>query len=142
MPYQQHSIFVFTVQYFTLYCICIFCRTERLPRHGGRERVLTAEQETIVNMVLENNAITIKQIQSIVLAYFLLFVLCKSSSCVCCDVQATALLEKKYILYKMIFYNRCKCTVTLNMKRHNPPYWCFPIHSSFFPFSTSVFNRC
>ncbi|KAJ8332377.1 hypothetical protein SKAU_G00425500, partial [Synaphobranchus kaupii] len=43
-------------------------RTERLPRRGGRERVFTAEQETaIVNMVLENNAITITQIQSAII---------------------------------------------------------------------------
>ena len=80
------------LEYFTLYCICIFCRTERLPRRGGRERVLTAEQETaIVNMVLENNAITIKQIQSVVDCTGLFSIVCSvqiiyTSSCVCCDV--------------------------------------------------------
>ncbi|XP_035857020.1 uncharacterized protein LOC118495027 [Sander lucioperca] len=39
-------------------------RTERLPTQGGRERLLSPEQETeIINMVLENNAITLRQIQ-------------------------------------------------------------------------------
>ena len=58
------SIVFLYLEYFILYCICIFCRTERLPRRGGRDRVLSAEQETaIVNMVLENNAITFKKIQ-------------------------------------------------------------------------------
>ncbi|KAF0026011.1 hypothetical protein F2P81_020748 [Scophthalmus maximus] len=38
--------------------------TERLPTQGGRERLLSPEQETeIMNMVLENNAITLRQIQ-------------------------------------------------------------------------------
>ncbi len=42
----------------------MFGRTERLPTQGGRERVLSPEQETeIMNMVLENNAITLRQIQ-------------------------------------------------------------------------------
>ena len=56
------------LEYFTLYCICIFCRTERLPRRGGWERLFTAEHETaIVNMVLANNALTIKQIKSAII---------------------------------------------------------------------------
>ncbi|XP_038160244.1 uncharacterized protein LOC119796019 [Cyprinodon tularosa] len=39
-------------------------RTERLPTRGGRGRLLSPEQETeIMNMVLENNAITLRQIQ-------------------------------------------------------------------------------
>lgn len=42
----------------------MFGRTERLPTQGGREQVLSPEQETeIMNMVLENNAITLRQIQ-------------------------------------------------------------------------------
>ncbi len=42
----------------------MFGRTERLPTQGGREHVLSPEQETeIMNMVLENNAITLRQIQ-------------------------------------------------------------------------------
>ncbi|KAL7374465.1 hypothetical protein ABVT39_013502 [Epinephelus coioides] len=37
---------------------------ERLPPAGGSARLFTAQQDTaIVNMVLENNAITLKQIQ-------------------------------------------------------------------------------
>lgn len=48
----MYSYFVFTVFYY------LFGRTERLPTQGGRE------QETeIMNMVLENNAITLRQIQ-------------------------------------------------------------------------------
>ncbi|XP_063078682.1 uncharacterized protein LOC134468737 [Engraulis encrasicolus] len=39
-------------------------RTERLPVGGGRERLLSPEQETeIVNMVLQNNAITLRQLR-------------------------------------------------------------------------------
>lgn len=42
----------------------MFGRTERLPTQGGRGRVLSPAQETeIMNMVLENNAITLQQIQ-------------------------------------------------------------------------------
>lgn len=42
----------------------MFGRTERLPTQGGWERLLSPEQETeIINMVLENNAITLQQIQ-------------------------------------------------------------------------------
>lgn len=49
----MYTDFVFTVFYY------LFGRTERLPTQGGRERVLSPEQETeIMNMVLENNAIT------------------------------------------------------------------------------------
>ena len=49
----KNSYTVFTVFYY------LYCRTERLPTQGGRER-----QETeIMNMVLENNAITLRQIQ-------------------------------------------------------------------------------
>ena len=61
-----------------------------------------AEQETaIVNMVLENNAITIKQIQSVVDCTGLFSIVCSvqkiyTSSCVCCDVQAIALLAKHF----------------------------------------------
>nr|XP_054586935.1 uncharacterized protein LOC129152497 [Nothobranchius furzeri] len=41
-------------------------RTERIPTRGGRERLLSPEQETeMPNMVLENNAITLQQIQII-----------------------------------------------------------------------------
>ncbi len=54
----MYTYFVFTVFYYS------FGRTERLPTQGGRERVLSPEQETeIMNMVLENNAITLRQIQ-------------------------------------------------------------------------------
>ncbi len=54
----MYTYFVFTVFYY------LFGRTERLPTQGGRERVLSPEQETeIMNMVLENNAITLRQIQ-------------------------------------------------------------------------------
>ncbi len=51
--------------YFGIYSILLFVgRTERLPTQGGRERVLSPEQETeIMNMVLENNPITLRQIQ-------------------------------------------------------------------------------
>ncbi|XP_049597162.1 uncharacterized protein [Syngnathus scovelli] len=39
-------------------------RTERLATRGGRERLLSPEQETAIrNMVLENNAITLQQMQ-------------------------------------------------------------------------------
>lgn len=49
---------VFTVFY------CLYCRTERLPTQGGQERLQSPEQETeIINMILENNAITLRQIQ-------------------------------------------------------------------------------
>ncbi|XP_056588305.1 uncharacterized protein LOC130438311 [Triplophysa dalaica] len=54
----MYTYIVFTVFYY------LFGRTERLPTQGGRERVLSPEQETeIINMVLENNAITLRQIQ-------------------------------------------------------------------------------
>ncbi len=54
----MYTYFVFTVFYY------LFGRIERLPTQGGRERVLSPEQETeIMNMVLENNAITLRQIQ-------------------------------------------------------------------------------
>ncbi len=36
----MYTYFVFTVFYY------LFCRTERLPTQGGRERVLSPEQET------------------------------------------------------------------------------------------------
>src|SRR4029434_7451135 len=63
-----HNPLYICIEYFTLYCICIFCRAERLPRGGGREHVLMAEQETaIVNMVLANNELTIKQIKSAII---------------------------------------------------------------------------
>lgn len=53
-----YSYTVFTVFYY------LFGRTERLPTQGGQERVLSPEQETaVMNMVLENNAITLRQIQ-------------------------------------------------------------------------------
>ncbi|KAK0135938.1 hypothetical protein N1851_028189 [Merluccius polli] len=40
-------------------------RTERQPSIGGRRRLLTAEQETaLVNMVMANNAITLREIQT------------------------------------------------------------------------------
>ncbi len=54
----MYTYFVFTIFYY------LFGRTERLPTQDGRERVLSPEQETeIMNMVLENNAITLRQIQ-------------------------------------------------------------------------------
>ncbi len=54
----MYTYFVFTVFYY------LFGRTERLPTQGGRGRVLSPEQETeIMNMVLENNSITLRQIQ-------------------------------------------------------------------------------
>ncbi len=54
----MYTYFVFTVFYY------LFGRTERLPTQGGRERVLSPEQETeIMNMVLENNPITLWQMQ-------------------------------------------------------------------------------
>jgi len=54
----MYTYFVFTVFYY------LFGRTERLLRQGGQECVLSPEQETeIINMVLENNAITLQQIQ-------------------------------------------------------------------------------
>ncbi len=54
----MYTYLVFTVFYY------LFGRTERLPTQGGQERVLSPEQETeIMNMVLENNAITLRQIQ-------------------------------------------------------------------------------
>ncbi|XP_049908273.1 uncharacterized protein LOC126395121 [Epinephelus moara] len=44
-------------------------RTERQPHSGGKRRVFTPEQETlIVNMVRENNAITLRQIKQKILA--------------------------------------------------------------------------
>ena len=53
-----YSYTVFTVFYY------FFCRTERLPTQGGREHLLSPEQETeIMNMVLENNGITLRKIQ-------------------------------------------------------------------------------
>lgn len=46
-----------------------FCRTERQPHCGGRARIFTEEQETdIVNIVRENNTITLRQLQSRILA--------------------------------------------------------------------------
>lgn len=49
--------------------ICIFCRTARLPHRGGRGRLLTDEQETaVVNMVLANNVITLRQIRDAIIA--------------------------------------------------------------------------
>lgn len=54
----MYSYTVFTVLH------SLYCRTERLPTRGGRGRLLSPEQETeIMNMVLENNAITLRQIQ-------------------------------------------------------------------------------
>lgn len=47
----------------------LYCRTERLPVRGGRERLLSPEQETeIINMVRQNNAITLKQLQRHIIA--------------------------------------------------------------------------
>ncbi len=44
--------------------VLYFCRTERQPSIGGR-RLLTAEQETaLVNMVIVNNAIRLREIQT------------------------------------------------------------------------------
>ncbi|XP_078023635.1 uncharacterized protein LOC117260022 [Epinephelus lanceolatus] len=44
-------------------------RTERQPHSGGKRRVFTPEQETlIVNMVRENNAVTLRQIKQKILA--------------------------------------------------------------------------
>lgn len=52
------TLYSYTVFYY------LFGRTERLPTQGGRERVLSPERETaVMNMVLENNAITLRQIQ-------------------------------------------------------------------------------
>src|SRR4029434_5782711 len=58
----------------------------------------------------ENNAITIKHIQRVVDCTGVLSIVCSvqiiyTSSCVCCDVQATALLEKikKYLCCYCIF---------------------------------------
>ena len=49
--------------------VFVFCRTEREPHRGGRTRTFTAEQETdILNMVHENNSITLIQIQTRILA--------------------------------------------------------------------------
>nr|XP_054598092.1 uncharacterized protein LOC129163732 [Nothobranchius furzeri] len=54
----MYTYFVFTVFYY------LFGRTERLPTRGGRERLQSPEQETeILNMVQENNVITLRQIQ-------------------------------------------------------------------------------
>lgn len=49
----------FTVLYY------LYCRIERLPTQGGRECLLSPEQENeIMNMVLENNAMPLQQIQT------------------------------------------------------------------------------
>ncbi|XP_034045995.1 uncharacterized protein LOC117527664 [Thalassophryne amazonica] len=48
---------------------CILYRIERLPVGGGRRRLLNAEQEAaIVNMVLANNAIRLREIRAAVIA--------------------------------------------------------------------------
>ncbi len=45
----------------SMYCIC---RAERRLPGGGRQRLLTEDQETaIVNMVIANNAIRLREIQ-------------------------------------------------------------------------------
>ncbi len=50
----MYTHFVFTVFYY------LFGRTERLPTQGGRERVLSPEQETeIMNMV--NDSVVLKE---------------------------------------------------------------------------------
>ena len=42
----------------------LFCRIEKLPHSGGRRRVFSEQQgQIIVNMVLENDVIRLKEIQ-------------------------------------------------------------------------------
>ena len=49
--------------------VFVFCRTKRVPHRGGRARIFTAEQEmAIVEMVRENNALTLRQIKARILA--------------------------------------------------------------------------
>ncbi len=44
--------------------VLYFCRAERRLPGGGRQRLLTEDQETaIVNMVIANNAIRLREIQ-------------------------------------------------------------------------------
>lgn len=48
---------------------CILYRIERLPLGGGRGRIFNAEQEAaVVNMVLANNAIRLREIKAAVIA--------------------------------------------------------------------------
>lgn len=48
---------------------CILYRIERLPVGGGRGRIFNAEQEAVVvNMVLANNAIRLREIKAAVIA--------------------------------------------------------------------------
>lgn len=45
-------------------CTTTFCRIARLPRAGGRTAIFTREQEAvIVGMVLQDNAIRLREIQ-------------------------------------------------------------------------------
>jgi len=54
---------------YSVLTVFVFCRTEREPHRGGRTCTFTAEQETdIVKMVRENNTITLRQIQTRILA--------------------------------------------------------------------------
>ena len=49
--------------------VCILCRIARLPQRGGRGRILSDEQETaLVNMVLANNILTLRQIKDAIIA--------------------------------------------------------------------------
>ena len=49
--------------------VFIFFRTDREPQRGGRASIVTQQQETaIVDMVRENNSLTLKQIQTRILA--------------------------------------------------------------------------
>ena len=54
---------------YSVLTVFVFCRTEREPHRGGRARIFTAEQEmAIVEMVRENNALTLRQIKARILA--------------------------------------------------------------------------
>ncbi len=54
----MYTYFVFTVFYY------LFGRTERLPTQGGRERVLSPEQETeIMNMIYIYYSVILNAIQ-------------------------------------------------------------------------------
>lgn len=59
---------LFTVPMLNTYCVWILYRVERQRHHGGRGRLFTDVQETaIINMVLANNAIRIREIREHIL---------------------------------------------------------------------------
>lgn len=101
------------------------CRTGRLPCAGGRRAVFTPQQEQeICNMVLSNNAITLREIQSAILEDNGIFQNINSVSISTIDRVLKRHQMTMKQLYKVPFERNCDRVKELRYQYVQVKQWC------------------